>query len=88
LVWYEAHESMNGAITREKQIKAGSRKKKLGLIEASNSEWKDLYESIIDHLTRHCEEPTGRANARPMTGSATKQSRLSLLWKSGLLRSQ
>jgi hypothetical protein len=28
-------------------------------------------------LTRHCEEPTGRANARPMTGSATKQSSLS-----------
>jgi aspartate aminotransferase-like enzyme len=27
---------------------------------------------------RHCEEPTGRANARPMTGSATKQSILSL----------
>jgi hypothetical protein len=25
-------------------------------------------------LSRHCEEPTGRANARPMTGSATKQS--------------
>jgi hypothetical protein len=25
---------------------------------------------------RHCEEPTGRANARPMTGSATKQSSL------------
>jgi hypothetical protein len=25
-------------------------------------------------LNRHCEEPTGRANARPMTGSATKQS--------------
>ncbi len=29
-------------------------------------------------LDRHCEEPTGRANARPMTGSATKQSILSL----------
>src|SRR6266481_4822526 len=28
---------------------------------------------------RHCEEPTGRANARPMTGSATKQSRFSLI---------
>src|ERR1700687_1790889 len=29
-------------------------------------------------LSRHCEEPTGRANARPMTGSATKQSSLLL----------
>src|SRR5580692_4220325 len=28
-------------------------------------------------ILRHCEEPTGRANARPMTGSATKQSILS-----------
>ena len=34
---------------------------------------------------RHCEEPTGRANARPMTGSATKQSTLSCL-RHGLLR--
>jgi putative endonuclease len=46
LVWYEVHQSMVEAITREKQIKAGSRKKKLALIEALNPEWKDLYESI------------------------------------------
>src|SRR5260221_13964095 len=42
LVWYELHESMIEAITREKQIKAGSRAKKLALIEALNPEWKDL----------------------------------------------
>ena len=47
LVWYEAHETMLGAIAREKQIKGGSRKKKLGLIEAKNSEWRDLYEDLI-----------------------------------------
>jgi putative endonuclease len=47
LVWYEVHDSMVEAITREKQIKAGSRKKKLALIEAMNPEWKDLYESIV-----------------------------------------
>jgi predicted GIY-YIG superfamily endonuclease len=35
------------AITREKQIKAGSRAKKLALIEALNPEWNDLYESLI-----------------------------------------
>ena len=46
LVWYEVHESMTEAITREKQIKAGSRKKKLALIETLNPEWEDLYESI------------------------------------------
>jgi hypothetical protein len=39
-----------------------------------------------DVFGRHCEEPTGRANARPMTGSATKQSTLSFLLSYGLLR--
>ena len=46
LVWYELHDSMIEAITREKQIKAGSRAKKLALIEELNPEWKDLYESL------------------------------------------
>ena len=46
LVWYELHESMTAAITREKQIKAGSRAKKLVLIKGLNPEWKDLYESL------------------------------------------
>ena len=43
LVWYELHDSMIEAITREKQIKAGSRAKKLALIESLNPNWKDLY---------------------------------------------
>jgi putative endonuclease len=47
LVWYELHESMIEAITREKQIKAGSRAKKLELIEQLNPDWKDLYESLV-----------------------------------------
>jgi putative endonuclease len=47
LVWYEVHETMIEAITREKQIKAGSRAKKLALIETLNPDWKDLYESLI-----------------------------------------
>ena len=46
LVWYELHDTMIDAITREKQIKAGSRAKKLALIEALNPEWKDLYETL------------------------------------------
>jgi putative endonuclease len=46
LVWYELHETMIDAITREKQIKAGSRAKKLALIEALNPEWKDLFETL------------------------------------------
>ena len=47
LVWYEAHDNMISAITREKQIKAGSRAKKLALIESLNPEWKDLFETLI-----------------------------------------
>jgi putative endonuclease len=41
------HETMIDAITREKQIKAGSRIKKLALIEELNPEWKDLYDQLI-----------------------------------------
>jgi len=47
LVWYEQHNTMVGAITREKQIKAGSRKQKLALIEALNPDWVDLYDTLI-----------------------------------------
>jgi putative endonuclease len=47
LVWYELHDTMLNAITREKQIKAGSRAKKIALIEAVNPDWKDLYDSLI-----------------------------------------
>jgi putative endonuclease len=47
LVWYEVHETMIEAITREKQIKAGSRVKKTALIEALNPEWSDLYETLV-----------------------------------------
>ena len=43
LVYYEMHEDMLGAISREKQIKGGSRKKKIALIEKVNPEWNDLY---------------------------------------------
>jgi putative endonuclease len=47
LVWYELHKSMYEAISREKQIKAGSRAKKLVLIESLNPDWKDLYETLV-----------------------------------------
>ena len=46
LVWYEPHERMEYAIAREKQIKGGSRTKKLALIEAMNPDWCDLYETL------------------------------------------
>jgi len=47
LVWYELHATMPDAITREKQIKGGSRKKKLALIETMNPTWRDLFDELI-----------------------------------------
>jgi putative endonuclease len=46
LVYYEVFEEVYSAISREKQIKSGSRKKKIELINSINKEWKDLYEEI------------------------------------------
>ena len=43
LVYYEVFEDVKIAIEREKQIKSGSRQRKLDLINNFNSEWKDLY---------------------------------------------
>jgi predicted GIY-YIG superfamily endonuclease len=47
LVWYEIHETMEAAIVREKQIKAGSREKKLSMIQAFNPEWIDLHSALV-----------------------------------------
>ena len=47
LVYYEIFDTIDAAITREKQLKAGSRAKKLRLIESLNPEWNDLYASIV-----------------------------------------
>ena len=47
LVWYEPHETMETAILREKQIKGGSRAKKLRLIETLNPTWRDLYDTLF-----------------------------------------
>ena len=46
LVYYEVYADIVGAITREKQIKGWSRKKKNELVNHANPKWKDLYESI------------------------------------------
>ena len=43
LVYYEVFDNIESAIEREKQIKAGSRKKKIDLIESINPAYKDLY---------------------------------------------
>ena len=43
LVYYEVFEDIENAILREKQLKAGSRRKKVELINSMNGEWHDLY---------------------------------------------
>jgi putative endonuclease len=46
LVYYEIFEDINQAITREKQLKGGSRKKKDDLVDAFNPTWRDLFEDV------------------------------------------
>ena len=43
----ELHGTMDNAILREKQLKAGSRAKKIALVEEDNPDWQDLYGEII-----------------------------------------
>ncbi len=46
LVYYEVYADAYSAIGREKQIKAGPRRKKVELVEGMNPEWKDLYDEL------------------------------------------
>jgi len=46
LVFFECAENPSAAITREKQIKAGSRRKKIELINRFNPQWRELYDEI------------------------------------------
>ena len=46
-MYFEAFDDIRYAIEREKQIKAGSRQRKVELVEESNLEWRDLYEDIV-----------------------------------------
>ncbi|MBU0769492.1 MAG: GIY-YIG nuclease family protein [Proteobacteria bacterium] len=46
LVYFEVHEHIESAITREKQLKKWNRKWKLRLIEEKNPEWNDLYKTL------------------------------------------
>jgi putative endonuclease len=50
LVYYEVHKYINDAIKRESYIKAWNRKKKLGLIETYNIEWKDLFYELASKI--------------------------------------
>ena len=48
LGYYEIYTDITDAIQREKQIKGGSRKAKLKLIETMNPNWEDLYNELIN----------------------------------------
>ena len=48
LVYYKGFLRIEEAIAREKQIKAGTRKKKEELINSLNPEWKDLYSDVLE----------------------------------------
>ncbi|MES1201111.1 MAG: GIY-YIG nuclease family protein [Pseudomonadota bacterium] len=47
LVWYEAHESVSLAYSREQKIKKWRRAWKIALIEGMNPRWNDLYPALI-----------------------------------------
>jgi len=47
LVYYEQHETMRAAITREKQMKKWKREWKIKLIEKKNPGWSDQYQEIL-----------------------------------------
>ena len=47
LVWYEVHETMMSAISREKAIKNWKRVWKIDVIEAMNPQWRDLYDDLL-----------------------------------------
>jgi putative endonuclease len=46
LVYYEMFDDVRAAIAREKQLKGGSRQKKIDLVNSMNNEWRDLYDSL------------------------------------------
>jgi len=46
LVYYEVFNDPESAIFREKQIKGGSRAKKIDLVNSMNPKWKDLYDDL------------------------------------------
>ncbi len=46
LVYFEQHDSMSGAILREKQLKKWRRQWKINLIETANPQWQDLWSKI------------------------------------------
>jgi putative endonuclease len=46
LVWFEVHDTREGAFTRERRLKKWNRPWKLDLIEQSNPDWRDLFDEV------------------------------------------
>ncbi|SMO59167.1 GIY-YIG nuclease family protein [Gracilimonas mengyeensis] len=63
LVYYEGPEDPIYAIEREKQIKAGSRQKKIDLIISMNPEWRDLYEDLIPEGFKEFDEENDNSDS-------------------------
>ena len=47
LVWYELHTAMESALQRENHMKEWKRVWKLAVIDKTNPEWQDLYDTIV-----------------------------------------
>jgi putative endonuclease len=60
LVWYEQHETMDSAITREKTLKKWNRDWKLRLIEERNPDWNDLWFEITGQMQEQSQTDTAR----------------------------
>jgi putative endonuclease len=76
LVWIEQHSEMRAAIQREKTIKHWVRKWKLGLIEATNPGWADLYPFISGEGLDPRVEPEGDDHLSKLSFSGlTRESR-------------
>jgi putative endonuclease len=71
LVYYEVGNDANTAIAREKQIKGGSRQKKIDLINSMNPEWKDLYEEYCDGMSLRGRAERRRSNPKPSASLRT-----------------
>lgn len=51
LVYFEVFSDINQAISREKQLKKGNRKRKNDLVKSMNPEWKDLSDGWLFNFT-------------------------------------
>jgi putative endonuclease len=69
LVYFEQFGNVNEAIDREKQIKSGSRQKKIDLINSKNPDWEDLWERVLRPLVEDGTTKLEIASPRKARGS-------------------